>query len=93
MYADGVSGFFAAPLWHHLLAFGLLIAAECYFYLKLPLDLIPDFIPLIGRCDDCLAGVMLAFGVAVACMGLALYAMSERMPPLQHDEGWNDRWR
>ena len=93
MYAESaLAGFFAAPLWLHLMALGLLIAAESYFYLKLPVDLIPDFIPIIGRCDDCLAAVFMAFGVVVAIFGGLLYSMSSGMPPLRQADSWEDGW-
>ena len=40
------------------LSLGTLIMLESYFYIKLPLDLVPDFIPIIGKCDDMIAYVV-----------------------------------
>lgn len=34
---------------------GILLIVEAFLYLQLPLDLIPDCIPLIGKCDDFMA--------------------------------------
>ena len=38
-----------------VLNLGFLAIIESYLYLNLPLDLIPDFIPIIGRFDNIIA--------------------------------------
>ena len=38
-------------------------------YKMLPVDLIPDFIPLIGKLDDMVAGLMAGAGVATMWAG------------------------
>ena len=41
---------------------GIFLILESYIYLKLPIDLIPDFIPLIGKIDDFIAYIVGLFG-------------------------------
>lgn len=69
----GIDG---TPLWQHLVAFGIALSLEGYFYRQLPVDLIPDFIPLIGRCDDCCAGMVVVFGVVIAMLGFGILAIT-----------------
>lgn len=51
-------------------SFGLLIFSESYLYVKLPLDLIPDFIPLVGKFDDAFAYLFMVLGVWISLIGI-----------------------
>ena len=42
----------------YLFSLGGFLMIESYLYIKLPIDFIPDFIPLIGKIDDFLAYLM-----------------------------------
>mmetsp|Transcript_124941 Transcript_124941/g.216592 ORF Transcript_124941/g.216592 Transcript_124941/m.216592 type:complete len:95 (+) Transcript_124941:69-353(+) len=55
-----------------LLALGAALSAGGLIYRQLPLDLIPDCIPIIGKVDDVLAGATAIFGAFVMALGVAL---------------------
>jgi uncharacterized membrane protein YkvA (DUF1232 family) len=43
-----------------------------YSYVKLPVDLIPDFIPLVGKLDDGLAYIVLTIGIWCIFLGVII---------------------
>eukprot|EP00056_Hartaetosiga_gracilis_P015897 m.242501 g.242501 ORF g.242501 m.242501 type:complete len:106 (+) comp34317_c0_seq1:122-439(+) len=48
---------------------GFLVAVEVFLYTQLPVDLIPDCIPIIGKCDDAMAVGVGVIGAVVAVYG------------------------
>ena len=52
--------------------FGLMLVIVTYSYVKLPIDLIPDFIPLVGKLDDGLAYIILTVGIWSIFIGLII---------------------
>lgn len=48
---------------------GVLLMAEGILYLQLPVDIIPDFIPLIGQCDDFVAWLVVLAGLGLLSLG------------------------
>lgn len=50
--------------------FGLMLVIVSYSYVKLPVDLIPDFIPLVGKLDDGLAYMVLTIGIWCIVIGI-----------------------
>ena len=52
--------------------FGLMLVIVSYSYVKLPVDLIPDFIPLVGKLDDGLAYIILTIGIWCIVLGVII---------------------
>ena len=40
---------------YKIFSIGILFMLESYWYVKLPMDLIPDCIPILGKCDNLMA--------------------------------------
>lgn len=40
------------------LSLGCLLMLESYIYSQLPLDLIPNFIPILGKCDNLISSII-----------------------------------
>ena len=57
---------------HSLSSFGLAAAASGFCYLLLPWDLIPDWIPLVGKLDNLVALTVFLGGGFAAGVGLLL---------------------
>ena len=49
-----------------------LVRCTRYAYTRLPLDLIPDWVPLIGELDDGVARLVMVVGVVLLICGLVL---------------------
>jgi len=52
---------------------GLMLASIGFCYTQLPVDLIPDWIPIIGTLDDALANVVVVTGVIFSLVGHLLH--------------------
>ena len=55
------------------LSFGVMLCLEGLCYLALPIDLIPDWIPLIGYADDGLAWLVIVIGGWCLLIGMIIY--------------------
>ena len=56
-----------------LISFGCLLVIEGYSYVQLPVDIIPDFIPIIGKMDDGLAYFIITIGSWSILIGIAIF--------------------
>lgn len=52
-----------------LISTGSTLIAVGFLYRCLPIDLVPDFLPIIGKLDNLLAGVVIGIGISVAVFG------------------------
>ena len=53
-----------------LVSIGLLMILESWLYVNLPIDLIPNFIPIIGNLDNGFAYIFMLFGFYAVLFGL-----------------------
>ena len=52
-----------------LISFGTMMFVVAMTYRQLPLDLIPDWIPFIGKADDLIAGLFAGVGLTITFIG------------------------
>lgn len=57
----------------------LIVVIGCIVYVLSPIDLLPDFIPVLGWIDDVVAG---AIGLMTALSGLGKQGKASRYPRL-----------
>ena len=66
-------GISTMPISNLFLSFGVMLSLEGLCYLALPIDLIPDCIPLIGYADDGLAWLVIVIGGWCLLIGMIIY--------------------
>ena len=52
-----------------LISFGTMMFVVAMTYRQLPLDLIPDWMPFIGKADDLIAGLIAGVGLTITFIG------------------------
>ena len=70
---DKASCALAKTISNLFLSFGVMLSLEGLCYLALPIDLIPDCIPLIGYADDGLAWLVIVIGGWCLLIGMIIY--------------------
>lgn len=70
---SGISSIDGLPISYLLLSVGSMLCLEGFCYLALPIDLIPDSIPLIGYADDSLAWIVIVIGGWCLLLGMIMY--------------------
>ena len=52
-----------------MISFGTMLFMVAMAYRQLPLDLVPDWVPMIGKMDDLLAGLVAGVGLTIMFIG------------------------
>ena len=78
-YSLGINSIMDLPLVkgeRFLLSTGVYLFLWGLSFVVLPVDMIPDFLPILGRIDDVVAYLIMIFGGVLVLLGIALWINS-----------------